>query len=161
MIMNRCLENGCRELTTDKYCKRHEMIHKIDKQLRANRDKELKQLSKGYQESERHTRYVHSDRFDEIDGQFYQQYRWQKLSKQILMRDLYTCQICNHVQSRGESMIVDHVVKRRVNPELSYSESDLWTLCRTCHNKKSSLEDRLTNIEILSTNKDYWIKMLQ
>ncbi|MER6912249.1 HNH endonuclease [Streptomyces sp. NPDC000594] len=54
----------------------------------------------------------------------------------MLARDRFTCQRCG---SRRE-LEVDHVVPAAKGG--SWELSNLWTLCRTCHRRKTHYEDR-------------------
>lgn len=56
----------------------------------------------------------------------------------ILKRDDSTCQKCG---LRDELIMdIDHVIPRRVAPELKYNSKNLITICPNCHRRKT-LED--------------------
>lgn len=70
--------------------------------------------------------------------------RWQKLRKQILLRDK-CCVLCWN-ESRYVNLYklqVHHIVKRTDDESLIYEPSNLVTLCRECHER----------VELLSTVK--------
>ena len=58
--------------------------------------------------------------------------RWQRLSKKIMKRDNYECQIC-HAKER--KLDVHHIYTVKDCPELFWEESNLITLCTGCHNQ--------------------------
>lgn len=55
-----------------------------------------------------------------------------KLQKQILARDNYTCQICG---IRGKNMQVDHIQPWAEYVKLRFNMNNCRTLCRECHYK--------------------------
>jgi len=66
--------------------------------------------------------------------------RWDKLSKR--WRRLHPlCALC---KAQGKTVLgdlVDHIVSVRRAPERVLDESNLQTLCTTCHNAKTNAED--------------------
>ena len=71
---------------------------------------------------------------------WYKTTRWIKLRQVILLRDLYTCQMCGRIGSTG--MVVDHKKPHRGSAALFWSEGNLQVLCASpCHSKhKQTLE---------------------
>jgi 5-methylcytosine-specific restriction endonuclease McrA len=162
--MRRCkYGRGCRKLIpfNESYCDTHALVmasKAIDEEIEQKR---LESVSQGYRASERHTRYSNSEHSHELGHAFYQSTQWVRLSNQIHVRDVYTCQSCNHVQLPHESMVTDHITPRITAPEIAMTASNLWLLCRTCHNKKTALEKRMTPEELKSMTRDDWIKLLK
>lgn len=66
---------------------------------------------------------------------FYWSTAWRKMSKRILKRDHYECQVC---KSQGrvtiDKLIVHHIQPLEYHPELKLTESNLMTVCHACHN---------------------------
>lgn len=62
-------------------------------------------------------------------------YKWWKLREQIIKRDNCFCQRCWHKYGllNGERLEVHHIKPRSKYPELTFEESNLVTLCRTCN----------------------------
>lgn len=60
---------------------------------------------------------------------------WKKLRKTILERDKFTCQSCGTITTVLE---VDHINADSSNNDLS----NLQSLCRPCHETKTTLENR-------------------
>ena len=163
MKMRHCKYQGCRKLIPfdQSYCHAHELVIADIKKNEELEQSRLREVSQGYQQSERHTRYRNSNRSDELGHAFYKSTQWARLSNQIHVRDVYTCQSCKHIQPPDESMVTDHVIPRRTAPELAMKESNLWLLCRTCHNKKTSLEKRMSDEQLKMMTKDDWVKLLK
>lgn len=163
MKMRHCKFQGCRKLIPfdESYCHAHALVmasKAVDEDIERKR---LESVSQGYRASERHTRYSNSERFTEIGAEFYQSNSWRILSKRVRVRDLYVCQSCGRVQQPDESYVVDHIVPRRIAPELAMIENNLWLICRTCHNKKTAIEKRMTTEQLKRMTKDEWIKLLK
>lgn len=161
MKMRHCKYLSCRKLIPfdESYCHKHELVvasQDKDKELQEQR---LRELSTGYQQAERHTRYANSNRSEELGHDFYQSVAWRKLSARIKVRDLYIEAVNNKVLGNNE-LIVDHVIPRRTAPELSMSEDNLWLLSRIHHNRKSSQERLMTDDELRHMTREDWIKRL-
>lgn len=67
-------------------------------------------------------------------------YAWQKVRKQALIRDKYLCQHCIKQGSAVAASDVDHVVAKRHGG--SDDMSNLMSLCKPCHRRKTALERR-------------------
>lgn len=162
--MHRCNKSGCRNLIPldEKYCETHKGQEYLKERIELAKQQKLQSISKAYQyNKDRRTAYMHSARADELDVQWYQSQAWRRLSNQIHVRDLYTCRVCGHTQLPNESMVTDHIVPRRTASELAMTESNLWLLCRTCHNKKSGEERKRTAQQLKQMTKSEWIRLLK
>lgn len=157
MKVRQCKQNGCRNLIPydDSYCERHKVLADSKAIIKEQEQKRLESVSEGYRASQRHTRYAHSQRYQDIGAEFYQSMAWRKLAQTIRVRDMYTCQVC---QQQGS--IVDHIQARRLNPDRAMDASNLWVLCRVCHNKKSAME-KVSHGKLMQTKKEQWIEMLK
>lgn len=69
---------------------------------------------------------------------FYRTKQWVDLRKQALTRDYYICQLCGQPNSRT----VDHIVPIEFNPSKRAELSNLMTVCRSCHKKKTEWEQK-------------------
>lgn len=49
-----------------------------------------------------------------------------------------TCQVCGNVTANRK--IVDHIIARKIAPELAMDADNLWVLCFQCHNIKTRIE---------------------
>lgn len=120
----------------------------------------LREVSQGYQQSERHTRYSNSNRSEELGHAFYQSTQWARLSARVKVRDLYTDSVNGLVYGKGE-LIVDHIVPRLVDESRKLDESNLWLLNREHHNRKTAIEKRMTTEQLKRMTKNDWIKLLK
>lgn len=85
--------------------------------------------------------------------------------KSVLLRDNFTCQIC------GKSAnIADHIVARKLEPELLLETDNGRALCNSCHAKhgtkvyiveKETLEDRISNVIPKPRLKTNWENQLE
>jgi 5-methylcytosine-specific restriction protein A len=66
--------------------------------------------------------------------------RWRKVRALVLSRDANLCQECGaHVE--GSEAHVDHKDGLGLNGLNAYDPSNLWTLCRRCHSRKTVRQD--------------------
>ena len=161
MKMRHCKYNGCRKLVafSESYCHDHELVIANENKEKELEQQQLREMSQGYQQAERHTRYANSTRAEELGHDFYQSIAWRKLSARIKVRDLYIDAVDNRVHGNN-GLIVDHIIPRRSAPELSMNESNLWLLSREHHNRKTAQERLMTDEELRHMTKEDWIKRL-
>lgn len=161
MKMRHCKYNGCRKLVafSESYCHDHELVIANENKDKELEQQQLREMSQGYQQAERHTRYANSTRAEELGHEFYQSLQWRKLSARIKVRDLYIDAVDNRVYGNNE-LIVDHIIPRRSAPELSMNEDNLWLLSREHHNRKTGIEQQMTDDELRHMTKEDWIKRL-
>jgi len=62
--------------------------------------------------------------------------QWKSLRLEALRRDNFKCVKCG---SKGR-LEVDHIKPVRSNPELSFVLTNLQSLCRQCHSRKTRIE---------------------
>lgn len=67
---------------------------------------------------------------------------WRRLRDKILARDLYTCQSCGRV---GGQLEIDHIVNKAQGG--TDDESNLQTLCKSCHQTKTHTESQAGAVE--------------
>jgi len=60
--------------------------------------------------------------------------RWQKKRLEILSRDQWTCQNCH---STEDTLAVHHLIYNKGYDPWDYNDSDLVTLCESCHDHES------------------------
>jgi len=78
----------------------------------------------------------------------YKSTRWQRLRKRILDRDGFRCQWpgCDRPLREGkrhpDSAVVDHKAPVQEAPELAWSPSNLWSLCKAHHDSLKQQEER-------------------
>lgn len=61
--------------------------------------------------------------------------RWRHKRKEILRRDGYLCQHCKRYGKQVQAVTVHHIKHVDEYPELAYTDSNLVSLCSTCHQK--------------------------
>lgn len=74
---------------------------------------------------------------------WYKTARWQRLRMSILMRDAFTCQMrgCGAIESDTSQLVADHKVPHRGDPDLFWDETNLWCLCKRCHDSTKQREE--------------------
>lgn len=74
---------------------------------------------------------------------WYKTARWQKLRMDVLVRDLFTCQMpdCRRIDLRPGQLICDHVEPHHGN-EASFWAGPFQTLCKTCHDGAKQRAER-------------------
>lgn len=162
MKMRRCKFQGCRKLVPydESYCHAHAIVMADIKKNEELEQSKLREVSKGYQQSERHTRYSNSEHSHELGHAFYQSTQWSRLSARVKVRDLYTDSVDRLVYGKG-ALIVDHVTPRLIDESRALDGSNLWLLNRVHHNRKTALEKRMTTEQLKRMSKDDWIKLLK
>lgn len=70
--------------------------------------------------------------------------RWRALRLAIFARDLFTCQWpgCKVTTSNTSKLVADHREPHRGDERLFWSEGNLWTLCRPCHDRRKQRAER-------------------
>jgi 5-methylcytosine-specific restriction protein A len=64
---------------------------------------------------------------------------WRAVRASVLRRDAYICQACG--QAAGKSAHCDHIKPHRGDWDLFLDDSNLHTLCASCHAAKTASED--------------------
>ena len=67
---------------------------------------------------------------------FYATTAWRRKRKEILKRDRYECQRCKREGWYTKAQCVHHIVHLKDNPELALMDSNLTSLCNSCHDKE-------------------------
>lgn len=68
--------------------------------------------------------------------EFYRSTQWEKKRKKILKRDKERCQICKRYGRMVQATTVHHIQHLDEYPELGLVDSNLISLCESCHNKQ-------------------------
>jgi 5-methylcytosine-specific restriction endonuclease McrA len=73
--------------------------------------------------------------------QWYKTARWQRLRWSVLVRDAFTCRICDQVEADTSQLVADHRLPHHGGPVLFWDEANLQCLCKICHDgEKRRLE---------------------
>ena len=62
--------------------------------------------------------------------------KWKAKRKTILRRDKYKCRHCRRYGRNREATEVHHIKHVDEYPELAFTDSNLISLCKGCHNKE-------------------------
>lgn len=74
--------------------------------------------------------------------QWYHTARWRRLRDAVLLRDMFTCQMCGKMQHDTSKLVADHKIPHRGRPHLFWNEANIQTLCADpCHNSKKQAEE--------------------
>lgn len=65
----------------------------------------------------------------------YNSTRWKRKRQYILHRDGFLCQECKKYGRNREAKIVHHIKEVEDHPELALINSNLVSVCASCHNK--------------------------
>lgn len=68
---------------------------------------------------------------------------WKELRLRIFERDLFTCQRegCGRLEPRTSQLVCDHVRPHKGDRALFWSERNLQTLCKACHDADKQAEE--------------------
>lgn len=81
---------------------------------------------------------------DKSSTKIYDSKRWREHTRpKALLRDNYTCVRCNTLET-SENLIADHIIELSDGGE-PYKLSNIQTLCRQCHNRKTKEEIKKRN----------------
>lgn len=70
--------------------------------------------------------------------------RWKDIRWSVLVRDKFTCQLCDHIEPNTSLLVCDHVTPHRGDPDLFWN-GPFETLCQQCHSiDKQSQEQGTT-----------------
>jgi 5-methylcytosine-specific restriction protein A len=71
---------------------------------------------------------------------WYNSTRWRKLAAAVKLRDLFTCQMpgCGRV---GGRLVADHKRPHRGAAALFWDITNIWTLCKPCHDGAKQREE--------------------
>ena len=73
----------------------------------------------------------------------YRTARWRKLRWSVLVRDLFTCQMCGRIENDTSKLVADHRQPHRGVEALFWDEPNIWTLCASpCHSKHKQREEQ-------------------
>lgn len=79
------------------------------------------------------------DRSSDAARGWYKLARWQRLRLRVFLRDNYTCRCgCGAVTARP---IADHIKPHRGDPALFWSETNVQTLTKPCHDRLKQAEE--------------------
>lgn len=148
-MVHECNWLGCHKVvpSNHKFCDYHYKLHR--KQWQACQDHGAKlQADKQYNHNRR----------DEEANAFYHSARWTRVRDFVKARDYMTSGLSGKPLN-DHDYIVDHVVPRRLCSD-PYNESNLWLLSRAEHNRKTKLEQQMTDDDLCCAHEAFWRKRL-
>lgn len=69
------------------------------------------------------------------EHRFYKTTAWLKKRQEILQRDNFECQQCKERGMQTQAQTVHHIIHLREDKSLSLTDSNLLSVCNTCHNE--------------------------
>lgn len=90
---------------------------------------------------------VFKDRFEQREAiepwrAWYKTSRWQRLREDVLIRDMFTCQICGRIESDTSQLVGDHITPHRGDADLFWLPANVQCLCKACHDSTKQAEER-------------------
>jgi 5-methylcytosine-specific restriction protein A len=75
---------------------------------------------------------------------WYKTSRWQKLRWDVLVRDLFTCQMksCGRIEANTALLVADHKIPHHGDERLFWDRDNLQCLCKPCHDRLKQAEER-------------------
>lgn len=164
MRLHRCANVGCRELIPLKhnYCQKHydERLGNYINQRAESKAKASLTLRGQRNQAEQNREYDQTRR-KELHNGFYQDKRWSKVSEYVKARDGYVDAIEGKAWDKG-NLIADHIIPRRLLSGMEqYNTDNLWLLTKSQHNKKTAIENKLSDQQLKNVGRDWWKKVLK
>lgn len=73
---------------------------------------------------------------------WYKTSRWQKLRWSVLVRDLFTCQMCKRVEADTSQLVGDHKLPHRGDERMFWDEANIQCVCKHCHDGEKQRQER-------------------
>lgn len=77
--------------------------------------------------------------------------RWKRLRWAVLVRDLFTCQMCRRIVADTSQLVCDHIEPHRGNV-VRFWAGPFQALCKPCHDRAKQREERGAGRESGPTN---------
>lgn len=78
---------------------------------------------------------------DERSTLFYKSKAWKQVRDYIFNKSHGLCDSCREHGRMTPGNVVDHRIPIKQDYSLRLTQTNLWTLCHSCHNKKTKTED--------------------
>lgn len=123
-LLKLCAYPGCNRpvALSEKYCELHKKAGR-QREAKMVKEREVNRLKRSGNSAERGYGY-----------------RWQRLRNRFIAQHPY----CEECMKQGKITLatdVDHIVPHRGDPALLYDETNLQSLCKACHSRKTARED--------------------
>lgn len=73
---------------------------------------------------------------------WYNSAAWRSLRWEVLTRDHFTCQMCDLIEPNTSKLVGDHKTPHKGDKALFFDMSNVWTLCKDCHDGVKQREER-------------------
>jgi 5-methylcytosine-specific restriction endonuclease McrA len=73
---------------------------------------------------------------------WYKTQAWHRLRWHVLVRDHFTCRMCQRVEPNSRALVADHIRPHRGDADLFWDEGNLQCMCAACHNSAKQKEER-------------------
>lgn len=139
MFVRRCKHNGCHNLVSGNspFCNEHMADLSAYEERIAKQRSHIKRHQQEYNATARAANGERKQR-----DSFYHSREWKHIRQFVLDRDNYVCQYCYRFGIVRPANTVDHIVPGQVAPELIRDTSNLATICRGCHIRKTDWEHK-------------------
>jgi len=67
---------------------------------------------------------------------------WRAFRNSILIRDLFTCQMCGRLEGNSSQLVADHKLPHKGNRDLFWDAANIQTVCKPCHDRHKQSEER-------------------
>jgi 5-methylcytosine-specific restriction protein A len=75
---------------------------------------------------------------------WYSTARWRSLRLRIFLRDLFKCAKCGRTEGNTSRLVCDHIKPHRGDERLFWQDTNLQTLCKSCHDEVKQQEEQST-----------------
>lgn len=73
---------------------------------------------------------------------WYKTARWQKLRMSVLVRDLFTCQMCRKMETNTSQLVGDHKIPHHGDEAMFWDDNNVQCVCKTCHDSEKQRQER-------------------
>ena len=73
---------------------------------------------------------------------WYKTQAWRRKRWAVLVRDLFTCQLCQKLEANTSQLVADHKTPHRGDEALFWDDVNIWCLCKPCHDGAKQREER-------------------
>lgn len=73
---------------------------------------------------------------------WYKTARWQRLRWSVLVRDCFTCRMCDEAKADTSQLVADHTIRHGGDADLFWNADNLQCLCAPCHNSHKQRAER-------------------
>jgi 5-methylcytosine-specific restriction endonuclease McrA len=79
--------------------------------------------------------------------QWYNTKRWRDLRERVMQRDRFKCNLCKRIEPRSSQLVGDHRRPHKGDERLFWDESNVWLVCKPCHDSAKQKTERRGAVE--------------